>query len=474
MEYSIYLNKKLANRINAILLIISGLVLCICFVNIFEIENQLRWLILLPITHFICVLLLNILQKNINTNLFNSLLFGFYLVQYQLYPLFMFCTGSVDLSRYSGNLYNKIPSAVLLQCVVLMFVWFYSVLSNNKISNFDILEPKDDYFVSKRSKRLIVFLIIASIGLIIVYPQFLLKYRLIFYSDSNSYYSYLDASHSVKGSMPVFVYQFGLWMLQITKVLLVYYIVVFLWRKSRGKNQLIYILISTGVLTLSCIITTEDKAVTVFCALAVLLLMMRLYPAYIKTIIWFSTIFFMLFILGIFIILPMINSGSLDILAYKLNAYFAGTVNVAGGLLMKRNNLLYSFMGDILRSIPMINHFFKNLPMSYLEYNSAIGYDTIYNSQIIPIISQGYYYFGYLGAIVYPILLIRFAKRKFNKMMSSNGSYEFFVYSMLFLFSFLGLYLYDLALTFSQIMNYCLPIYMLYFISRRKRSSTVK
>lgn len=469
MEYSEYLNEKLSKKINTITLLFAIFSLGVCFINFFDADGDVKWLILLPVVHLFGELLLIMIQSRYGNNLVHSLLFAFYTIQYQLYPLFTFSTGSLHLNGYSNSINGKIADAVFLQCIVLVFVTFYCLASKKYVPQLDSLESEDDIFFSKSAKRWIAFLIFASILLIARYPQFLLKFRLIFYSDINSYYSFLDASRTVRSSMPIVIYQFGLWMLQITKLLVTYYVVISLWRMSKGKNQLFYIVLSTMVVGLLCIITTEDKAATVFCSIAVILLMMRLYPRYIKTIIGFSAGALTIFIIGGFIVAPFLNSGSIDGLAYKLNAYFQGTVNVAGGLLMERHEMFRSFTGDIFRSIPMINHFFVDYPMSYIEFNQAIGYDTVYNSQIIPIIVQGNYYFGIFGAVGYPILLISFAKKRFVKMIGASGSFEFFMYAMLFVFSFLGLFLYDLALTFSQIMNYCFPVFCVYLISTRRR-----
>lgn len=466
MDYSF---KNIITKISLLMIVVSFIVMCVCACNFTTTQSNLRSMILLPITYFVCMILLAGLQNRVGMNIVHTLIISFYSVQYLFYPLFVFCSGTLNLDKYNGAVVNNISDAVLLQCMVLLFVTFYCLLSKKYTPALDRFAIENDVFLSKKSKRWIMILILASVSLLVLYPQFLLKFRLIFYSDTNSYYEYLNASQTVKGSMPVVVYQFGLWLIKITKLLVVYYLIIYFWKKSKKGNALIYVIFSTMVLVLSCIITTEDKAATVFCAIALALLMIRLYPGYRKIIIRFSGAIIALFILAIFIVLPIINSGSMDSLAYKLNAYFSGTINVAGGLMMKRENMIETFFGDIFRSIPMVNHFFKNWNMSYLTFNDALGYDTVYNSQIIPIICQGFYYFGLVGAISYPILLIMFIKNNFNKMLNSADSYEGFVYTMIFVFSFMGLFLYDAALTFSQLLNYCFPIYLVYFISRRRQ-----
>lgn len=466
IEY--YFKDKAPSIINILLIFVSIISLFLCLLNCDSLPSHSRMIVVLPLIYLICLIILDISRKKKSANLIHSMIMAFYSVQYLFFPLYTCCSGMMNLYGYNIAIEQHITDAVLLQSLVLICITFYFVLSKNEINLDNNFEITKDFTSSKNAKRLIFLLILISTILLVRYPQFILKFRLIFFNNDNSaYYSFLDASRTVRESMPIFVYVFGLWILQITKLLIVYYLIVFIWNLSKGKNEYFYIAISSIVISCSCLITTEDKAATIFSAISIILLMLKLYPKRVKTIISFLGVSLFIFVLIGFFIIPMLGSNSGTIIAYKLNAYFSGTINVAGGFLMEGTDKFYSFFGDIFRSIPMINHFFVNFPMSYIEFNRTLGYDTIYNSQIIPMISQGYYYFNIIGAVMFPISLICFIKRCFNKMMISTTTYEFYNYAMLFVFSFMGLFLYDLALTFSQILNYCMPIYIIYIVSRK-------
>lgn len=469
MENTKDYNRKIQINIDIIMIFISIIGLFVCLINITSLPESSYSIILLPAIYIICLIILVCSKRRKKIHIISSFLMVFYSVQYLFFPLYICCSGTMNLNGYNIELKEHIADAVLLQSLVLICVTFYLMLSkkNNNICVSNNLIKKIEN--SKKSKRFIFILVFIAIVVLVVYPQFKLKFRFIFYSNNENYYSFLDASKTVRGSMPIYVYVLGLWFLQITKLLLIYYLIIFLWNLSKGKDESIYIILSAIVIGISCMITTEDKAATIFSAISIILLMLKLYPKKARNIVFFLGGLLFTFILIGFFIIPMNKPNGSMIVAYKLNAYFSGTINVAGGFLMDTSNRLTTFFGDILRSIPLINHYFTNLPMSYIEFNRALGYDIKYNSQIIPIISQGYYYFGIIGAILYPITLICIAKRFYNKMITSTFTFEFYKNAMLFVFSFLGLFLYDLALTFAQILNYCLPMCIIYFITKKGR-----
>ena len=87
-------------------------------------------------------------------------------------------------------------------------------------------------------------------------------------------------------------------------------------------------------------------------------------------------------------------------LSKRLNAYFSGFVNSATVYEMRGDKFTY-FWGDFFRSFPVIKGFFVDSPTTTELFNQTLGYDTIYNSQIIPL-SQVYFYFGYVGVLVIP------------------------------------------------------------------------
>lgn len=428
------------------------------------IENEYKSMIFLPISYFLCSFILLFTKK---TKLLKNLILCAFSIQFLIFPLLICINRGYDFTQYNYLIKNNITKAVILQVFVFIVICitFYMDKKNELI---EINNDLYDFHENKLLHIIILIVFIISGIFILVYPQILGKFRFI-YMDNQDYYAYLQRGIEIKDSMPLLVYHLGFWLLRIAKLILSYVMVVGIWRISKGKHQFFSITISMIVIFLLCIFTTEDKAATIYIAVASILLLSKLYKKYTKLIITGSLCAGVIFILLVFIILPLSGSFNVNSLSYRINAYFSGTINVAAGFIMENDNKALTFLGDIFRSIPMINTFFKNMPMSSIVFNKSLGVDPIYNSEIIPMITQGYYYFGFIGSIVYPLLVISFIKFSFKKLFVKQDSYEYFIRLTIIIISFCGLFLYDLALIFYELCEYCLPLYLIILISRKRR-----
>ena len=111
------------------------------------------------------------------------------------------------------------------------------------------------------------------------------------------------------------------------------------------------------------------------------------------------------------------------------------------------------FAGDFLRSLPIVRGFFTSMPMSNELFNTALGYDTIYNSQIIPLEGQGYYYLWHIGTILFTIVHMHILKNYYHKMLYTSSSFTFYIYGTLTLLMAFGLVMYGSFLNFSLILS---------------------
>lgn len=438
-----------------------------CFFLMDKAEDDLKVLVFLPIVYFICVFGANLIYSLKKTNYFLTIVHLLFSIQYVFLPFLILLNGSYDWSIYTNGINEYVSNAVLLQSVVLAAITFIFLFQKEETFSPRQFTRKTEKKYNKKLIKLMIIIVVLSIIFIAIYPQILYKFRLITYSNVEDYYAYLERGESVSESMPKIIYELGYWLLRIAKLLIVYMAIIIIRNKIGIKRQYLGILISLAVIGASCLITTEDKAATIFSAIACMLLVAKLYSRKTATILKIGSVLAVVLIFAVFLY-PIISSNSSSNVSYSINAYFSGTINVAGGFMMKSEDNLLTFLGDVLRSIPYVNHFFKELPMSYIYFNEAVGIDTVYNSEIIPMISQGYYYLGYVGAVLLPVILLTFSKKVFRKMINSKSSFEFYTYSLLLTFVLFGVYLYDFALVFSQVINYCLPILLILCVTRRK------
>lgn len=455
---------KFQRNLLSILGIISILVSCYFLLSWDYMKEHYRVMFLLPAVYGVALF---ILSQCSTLNVFKTIAICTYCIKLMVTPWFITTIGERELQvGIHQSVYGHITEAVFLQILEIIAITITLVLLRNNSRRYNT-----PYLVAppKSTWNLLKILCFIALALVIIYPQFLYKFQPIMVNDSDVMIMQKTLSSSVKDSMNLYVYHLGLWVVTLSKLLLVYVLIYMLYKTSNGVSR-ISLILSMGVVLVSCLFTTSDRAATIYTAIVGLLLTYKLYERY-RNFIRISSI--ILSISGIFIIF-LYNAilkadDSIAEIGYKLNAYFSGTLNVAACFEMDNFNAFYMFIGDILRNIPLIMGFFVRLPMSYLEFNKVLGFDDVYNSQILPVIGQGYFYFGILGSILFPILMIKVAYYFFNHIRYARDSFEYFAYLVAFIYTLLGINLYDMFLTMGLVLQYGFPMLMVCVYSYFRR-----
>lgn len=395
-------------------------------------------------------------------NLFKTVTICSYSIKLLITPWFITTIGLRELQKgLHFSVYNHIPEAVLLQVfeVIAVSILLFTLPNYKNIDNINFsVKP------IRQSWRLLLFICFLGFALVAIYPQLLYKFQPIF-ADKEVYYALQDLSSTVKGSMNLYVYHLGVWIVTLTKLLLVYVLIYLLNRTTKCGNWLI-LLFSFIVVFVSCLFTTSDRAATIYTAIVGLLLIYKIYPKYRDFISRFSVVSGIIGIFFIFLYGSIFKADNVaSEVGYKLNAYFSGTINVAACFEMNKANLIETFIGDALRNIPLVMGFFTHLPMSYLEFNRALGYDVIYNSQILPVIGQGYFYLGIFGSVLFPIIMLKIAYCLYNRIQYARDSFEYFAYMVAFIYTFLGVNLYDMFLTMGLVLQYGVPMLLISYFA---------
>ena len=446
------------------LLFLLGVISLIVSVWFFSSWNYMREhyhsMVLLPFTYGWMLILLS---RCPSLNIFKTIAILSYSIKLLVTPWFVTTIGERELQiGIHYYVYNHITEAVLLQVleIVTVSIFLYS-LSNHRekrTQNIFTVSPH------RLSWRILLFFCFAGFVLVAMYPQFLYKFQPVFL-DKEAYYALQDLGATVKGSMNLYIYHLGYWIVTLTKLLLVYVLIYILYRITHGGNWF-SLIVSFVVVLVSCLFTTSDRAATVYTAIAGLILIYKLYVKHRVFVSRFSTLFTVGGVFIIFLYGAIFKSDdAISEVGYKLNAYFAGTLNVAACFDMSDSKLFETLMGDVLRNIPLVVGFFVNLPMSYLEFNRALGYDATYNSQILPVIGQGYYYFGVIGAVLFPIIMFKIAYFFYNHIRYSRDSFEYFSYLIALIYTFLGVNLYDMFLTMGLVLQYGIPMLAICLLS---------
>lgn len=447
---------------------IAGIMTFLYFIlNLSEIRNGYHIISILPLVYGISSIMLSVCK---NLSFLKIIIMLCYSVKLVIIPLLISLTGYQSFySNANPQLIDYIPNAVFLQCSEIVSVTLFLLVFKDKSPG--LLKIKQCSFsisLNPRANTLLLFLFAAAIGLLLLYPQFLYNYQPISLSEPDQLIAWTRLASTVRDTIPVYVYYLGGWIISIAKLLIPFYLVVCIYNGKQTKAWL-KIILSLIIIFISCLFTSSARAATIFSAIIGIILLQKIYPKHSSSIMRILLVGGGLGIFVIFIYESIANSSNVFAsLVYKLNAYFAGIFNVSAAFLMDNPNWLEYFFGDFFRSIPLIKGFFMSMPMSTLEFNRALAIDTEFNSQILPAIGQGYFYFGYLGAILIPLLMIKIAFYLFNKMQRTHDSFTFFALGITFIYILLGVYLYDMFLSFSLVLNNALPMLIIMKLSQYK------
>lgn len=443
------------------LLLLFGVFVFVRFLSSFDlIYTQYHAIVILPFVYVISISLL-LTQKRISY--FQMIVALGYFVSMVFFPFLITLSDHLNLTGNMNALINyNIPNAVFIQSLSIIGVTIF-ILTSCK-DNVETHISASILIEYRRCNRFINYLLIISFFLIILYPQFLFKYRPMIFESEEIAIQSARLDSEVRFSMPKYIYYIGGWLISTCKLILVFYTLNLIFKIRRLLVSFKLLLSFLSVFCL-CFFTGSDRAATVFTGICGLLLMYRLYPHHRKMVTTISVVGTVIGIFYIFIFDSLVGESDYSGLASKINAYFSCSINVAASLLMDDTNRLLCFCGDVLRSIPLVMGFFVDLPMSYIEFNRALAYDTEYNSQILPIVGQGYFYLGYVGIILFPILLLKLGYFFYKKIQICHTIFEYFAYSIAMIYSLFGVFLYDMFLTISLLLQNFLPMYIIILLT---------
>lgn len=430
-----------------------------------SITSNYNTLKILPIFYIVGLMTICIINPRCIDNLFKIIILVLYGVRMCLVPwLIIMGKGYLD-TRISTTIYWGIGLASSLQCYE--FLWglvLMVVLENPK---FKYITPQfcmaQDFYITRRIRAILILLVVVSIGVVIRYPMLLMQFRPIRFSTEVAQLQWMIKNAAIKESVPKFTYYIVTWTLQLLKIVLVYYAIVIIKKLTyKKKRELLGIGLSLMAVATLLLITTDDKAASVYASIVMVLLLYKLYPGKRKLLIGSGIVGITFVIFGVFMVGVLDSDEGIHNLAKQLNIYFSGSINIAAALKMPRLNRFIYLKGDLLRSIPLAGGFFNKLPMTYLLFNQTLGVDPIYNSQVLPCVGQGYFYLGYLGAPIFPAILIIFGLNSYKKATYAKDSFGYFLYIYQAVFLCIGTVLYDFFLTLSLVMQYCVPFWVLY------------
>ena len=449
-------NKIVIFNLFLIPILVSVWIIALIDSNIFK--SALGCCVILPIAFVLGHIFILLVRKN-NLLDIHLIIIAMFFVKLYILPILVILNGGFSVERYNHLILAHFFDAVIIQIiewVVIVSCLCFIKTQKTQIGFFDRLEDK---VTNKRIWKIILGCVLIISIAFVRYPSLLNKYRPIFFSSEAQEILWKQGSTMAMSSMPSLIYYPINWLVNITRLSFVYLMIILIWRYRKNKSQTISATFSIIIVVVGLVmIVPDDVAASIIAAFSILILITKLYPQKSRQIITIMFIAGSIHFIYMFIGRALTSDAgigeSLSRLIERVNAYFSGFINTSAVFEMECDSKMAYFGGDFFRSFPVIKGFFVNMPTTTELFNQALGYDPIYNSQIIPLAGQAYFYFNIIGVIVVPIFAMRICFYFYNRMLTATGTYDYFIncfYTLLLAF---GIVMYDSFLIFYLCLSY--------------------
>ena len=392
--------------------------------NINDYEYRMLWLLPLSYLVFFSFFFYKVIKKNNHIFLYTFWAISF--LRYVILPLFI-----VLGVYYSGRSSNppatgSIESAIFLMSYELLisylFIYFLYIFKERIYLSKDIFissNKKKDIQFSKTNFIYVIFFVIVIV-LIIISPNSIRNVNFLVPNES------FERSFSAEG----FLYAISVYGILIAKNLVFLMIMVFLRKKNNNKRNFLWIALALlFVIINTSIYYGASRSDIIINGIVSIMTFFICFPKLKKLPLLIFFIFFISIIVsGVSSVRQIDYSKYVDFHHYAdlLSIYLGGPYNVAMALetpiYFPEVSSFTVFFYDMFRPIIGIGYFLKNLPYHYSVYyfNYRI-FSGSYNSQILPMIGQGYIFFGYIFSPIFSIFFIWIAYKLSKNIEKSNN-----------------------------------------------------
>lgn len=401
-------------------------IVSLIFILIYDKTNfSTNNLVLLPLCYLILFVLVPSFSKYIYKSIGITIINITMLIRYSIVP-FLISIYGVNLNTgiyLSEKLQFKAINLMLYEMILIfiVFIIFQKKFYGNSTNKMTKIKPSNNLFGW--------LFIIICVFVIILYPSILNRYSFVWTAT-------LLKSKEVEGVS----YSFLLLLVQLGHLVLTISIINTLYKFYLKKKSLIFVILSlvTIVISSSFMIGTSRFSI-ILPLISGLFTMFILYKAY-KKVIGFISVVVSFLLIGITTVLKnrtisgesvsnSINDNLSD-LTVSLQLYFSGVSNVAHSI---NTRLIYepyqmeNIITDLLRTVVLINNFFINQSSALLNYNLSFYGKGNINDQILPMIGQGYLYFGYILAPIFTVITIIFVMYLDKKISENNSLFNIYI-----------------------------------------------
>lgn len=392
-------------------------------------------LFLQPLVFGIVMLGANRFMHRIMSRVSTAIILVSYFCRMVIIPLFMFF-GSYNtlLSEYVIGPYMS--EAIILTCIEWVIISFTLMYSSSKLTNANTIydnyrsgiayEVISDKRVPQRLKILIVLMAIYIVYIIMQDDSVIRQVFSLMVGTSSDWYVRVGyrsiddvGGEGVLGVMVTTILYF-FWYIQalVPPVLLIRIIK----KKTSVKTKVFLAYLIAGIVFM---ITTGNKAHSVECALAFLVLAYSIFGDNMRTSLkltaWGAVV---VVFVAIFAKSGLSNSAAN--ISSVFSSYFGGVQNLSAAMYAKSTGSGFgvkNILADFVNQIPLFGNRLRTMlnlgSTTNRLFNAAISQRNI--GQIIPSIGQGYSYFGLVFAPIIPFIATLIAIRFDNKAINETN-----------------------------------------------------
>lgn len=433
--------------------------------------DKYTWLVLLPLSFCLISLLFNEVYKLIGKSITVTLLIALMFLKNVIIPIFMSLGDGYFVAHVDTA--SKMLPAVMLEIYeeVVVFMVLYSKLrrlrqsiSHSYMGTLDVRKDKVKSF-----SVITLLLLLVAVVCLALYPQLVSYISIGVSGDVSKTIQQARLQMMMKETVPTLFYYTYTLVVNILRWIIPAMVMFRLYISH--KREATKILMSFFVIGIAVIMTTDTVAISVYIALAYSLLMCKMYPMQRKRIMTVSisavgvagalVLFVKTFGLGGF------ENTAIGEIAYMLQAYFSGPENVAVALEINTSSLLSEAMGDILKFIPYLMYFFKELPSSNIVFNQTYWGSMDIATQIIPMISQGARHFTVILAPIYTAIITTIAIKWETKAANKGELLDYAVCAIGCVCFAMSVAMYNASLCIQMYLNYVFPIQLIVWFVKK-------
>ncbi|XOW48510.1 hypothetical protein QYF31_08935 [Staphylococcus haemolyticus] len=128
------------------------------------------------------------------------------------------------------------------------------------------------------------------------------------------------------------------------------------------------------------------------------------------------------------------SAGAIENFNTDVQIYFSGLINIGHSI---ESSFVYSpfqingVLGDITHSVIFVNSFFTNFQSALVTFNDMFYKKVGVSDQILPLLGQGYLYFGAILSPIFSIIVLLVVMLLDKNIHNSNSVFTLYVYAYL-------------------------------------------